>query len=154
MATDARGNKVIVCDNGTGFVKCGYAGSNFPEYIFPSLVGRPVLRSQAKIGEPRRPLESWRRHEGRARPSSRTLARQLLPLVHCYIHYCSSSPCCAFHPCSLPFSPLQPVCPCSPRFRLLLPAHGCSPHYLLARSAYPFSYSRHTRGQASTRLRI
>lgn len=51
MATDARGNKVIVCDNGTGFVKCGYAGSNFPEHIFPSLVGRPVLRSQAKVGD-------------------------------------------------------------------------------------------------------
>lgn len=51
MATDARGNKVIVCDNGTGFVKCGYAGSNFPEHIFPSLVGRPVLRSQAKVGK-------------------------------------------------------------------------------------------------------
>ena len=39
-----------MCDNGTGFVKCGYAGSNFPAHIFPSLVGRPILRSQAKIG--------------------------------------------------------------------------------------------------------
>ncbi len=68
-----------MCDNGTGFVKCGYAGSNFPSHIFPrcvdvcaevcvcvcmcvdvcelciksmfdSLVGRPILRSQAKIG--------------------------------------------------------------------------------------------------------
>ena len=48
---DARGNNVIVCDNGTGFVKCGYAGQNFPAHIFPSLVGRPVLRSQAKIGD-------------------------------------------------------------------------------------------------------
>eukprot|EP00730_Choanoeca_flexa_P016074 TRINITY_DN7525_c0_g1_i1.p1 TRINITY_DN7525_c0_g1~~TRINITY_DN7525_c0_g1_i1.p1 ORF type:complete len:395 (+),score=107.49 TRINITY_DN7525_c0_g1_i1:89-1273(+) len=46
---DAKGNDVIVCDNGTGFVKCGYAGANFPAHIFPSLVGRPVLRSQAKI---------------------------------------------------------------------------------------------------------
>lgn len=47
---DKRGNKVIVCDNGTGFVKCGFAGSNFPAHIFPSLVGRPILRSQTKIG--------------------------------------------------------------------------------------------------------
>jgi len=47
---DAQGHDIIVCDNGTGFVKCGYAGSNFPSYIFPSLVGRPILRSQAKIG--------------------------------------------------------------------------------------------------------
>ncbi|CAJ0945390.1 unnamed protein product [Ranitomeya imitator] len=32
------------------FVKCGYAGSNFPEHIFPALVGRPVIRSTAKVG--------------------------------------------------------------------------------------------------------
>ena len=41
---DSKGKKVIVCDNGTGFVKCGYAGSNFPAHIFPSLVGRPIIR--------------------------------------------------------------------------------------------------------------
>jgi len=40
---------VIVCDNGTGFVKCGFAGSNFPHAIFPSMVGRPILRSEEKI---------------------------------------------------------------------------------------------------------
>ncbi|OQR74983.1 actin-related protein 2 isoform 1, partial [Tropilaelaps mercedesae] len=48
---DAQGRKVIVCDNGTGFVKCGYAGSNFPAYTFPSLVGRPILRASTKVGE-------------------------------------------------------------------------------------------------------
>ena len=32
------------------FVKCGYAGSNFPSHIFPSLVGRPIIRSTAKVG--------------------------------------------------------------------------------------------------------
>ncbi|EGG22598.1 actin related protein 2 [Cavenderia fasciculata] len=42
-------NKVIVCDNGTGFVKCGFAGANFPTAIFPSMVGRPILRSEEKI---------------------------------------------------------------------------------------------------------
>lgn len=47
--TDARGNKVVISDNGTGFVKCGFAGSNFPAHIFPSLVGRPILRAQTKI---------------------------------------------------------------------------------------------------------
>jgi len=40
---------VIVCDNGTGFVKCGFAGANFPTAIFPSMVGRPVLRYEEKI---------------------------------------------------------------------------------------------------------
>ncbi|XP_013383369.1 actin-related protein 2 [Lingula anatina] len=48
---DSQGRKVIVCDNGTGFVKCGYAGSNFPEHIFPSLVGRPIIRSNTKVGD-------------------------------------------------------------------------------------------------------
>lgn len=43
--------KVIVCDNGTGFVKCGFAGSNFPHAIFPSLVGRPILRAEEKVGD-------------------------------------------------------------------------------------------------------
>jgi len=39
---------VIVCDNGTGFVKCGFAGSNFPHAIFPSMIGRPILRFEEK----------------------------------------------------------------------------------------------------------
>jgi len=42
-------SQVIVCDNGTGFVKCGFAGANFPTSIFPSMVGRPILRSEEKI---------------------------------------------------------------------------------------------------------
>jgi len=47
---DSKGNKVFVCDNGTGFVKCGFAGQNFPEAIFPSMVGRPMLRSADRFG--------------------------------------------------------------------------------------------------------
>ncbi|CAJ0569335.1 unnamed protein product, partial [Mesorhabditis spiculigera] len=50
MCTDSHGRKVIVVDNGTGFVKCGYAGANFPAHIFPSLVGRPIVRSTQRIG--------------------------------------------------------------------------------------------------------
>eukprot|EP01100_Stratorugosa_tubuloviscum_P013848 TRINITY_DN711_c2_g2_i1.p1 TRINITY_DN711_c2_g2~~TRINITY_DN711_c2_g2_i1.p1 ORF type:complete len:395 (+),score=210.51 TRINITY_DN711_c2_g2_i1:189-1373(+) len=42
-------NRVVICDNGTGFVKCGFAGANFPTAIFPSMVGRPILRSEEKI---------------------------------------------------------------------------------------------------------
>ncbi|XP_050528359.1 actin-related protein 2 [Daktulosphaira vitifoliae] len=48
---DSHGKKVVVCDNGTGFVKCGYAGSNFPAHIFPSMVGRPIIRAHNKIGD-------------------------------------------------------------------------------------------------------
>ncbi|KAJ8683232.1 hypothetical protein QAD02_019024 [Eretmocerus hayati] len=48
---DSKGRKVIVCDNGTGFVKCGYAGANFPALIIPSIVGRPIIRAANKIGD-------------------------------------------------------------------------------------------------------
>ena len=37
---------VVVCDNGTGFVKCGFAGENFPRHMFPSMVGRQTLRAE------------------------------------------------------------------------------------------------------------
>jgi actin-related protein 2 len=46
---DSHGRKVVIVDNGTGFVKCGYAGANFPEFIFPSAVGRPLVRSTQRI---------------------------------------------------------------------------------------------------------
>lgn len=39
-------SNTIVCDNGTGFVKAGYAGSNFPEFTFPSMIGRPLMRAE------------------------------------------------------------------------------------------------------------
>eukprot|EP00282_Hemiselmis_andersenii_P037417 CAMPEP_0169442212 /NCGR_PEP_ID=MMETSP1042-20121227/8705_1 /TAXON_ID=464988 /ORGANISM="Hemiselmis andersenii, Strain CCMP1180" /LENGTH=381 /DNA_ID=CAMNT_0009553365 /DNA_START=205 /DNA_END=1347 /DNA_ORIENTATION=- len=38
----------LVVDNGTGFVKCGFAADNFPAAVFPSMVGRPVLRYEEK----------------------------------------------------------------------------------------------------------
>jgi actin-related protein 2 len=41
----------IVCDNGTGFVKVGYAGENFPRSIFPSMVGRPILRAEEAVND-------------------------------------------------------------------------------------------------------
>jgi actin-related protein 2 len=46
---DSEGRKIVVVDNGTGFVKCGYAGTNFPSYIFPAAVGRPLVRSSQRI---------------------------------------------------------------------------------------------------------
>ncbi|QRG40047.1 hypothetical protein FDK38_004508 [Candidozyma auris] len=38
----------IVLDQGTGFVKIGRAGTNFPDHTFPSLVGRPILRAEER----------------------------------------------------------------------------------------------------------
>lgn len=39
----------IVLDNGTGFVKAGYAGDNIPRHVFPSMVGRPTLRAEEDV---------------------------------------------------------------------------------------------------------
>eukprot|EP01041_Mallomonas_annulata_P001837 gene1837-3552_t len=41
----------VVCDNGTGFVKVGFAGHNFPTSIFPSMVGRPILRAEESLSD-------------------------------------------------------------------------------------------------------
>lgn len=41
---------MVVCDNGTGFVKCGFAGSNFPTAVFPCMVGRPSLNYMEAAG--------------------------------------------------------------------------------------------------------
>ncbi|XBW34542.1 hypothetical protein QEN19_000100 [Hanseniaspora menglaensis] len=42
-------NKVpIVLDQGTGFVKIGRSGENAPDFSFPSIVGRPILRSEER----------------------------------------------------------------------------------------------------------
>ena len=47
----ATGKAPIICDNGTGYVKVGFAPSNFPLYNFPSMLGRPLLRFEEKVSE-------------------------------------------------------------------------------------------------------
>ncbi|KAJ3105700.1 Arp2/3 complex subunit, actin nucleation center [Phlyctochytrium planicorne] len=44
---------VIICDNGTGFVKAGFASqsSNFPEVVSPAVVGRPMLRAEENLSD-------------------------------------------------------------------------------------------------------
>jgi actin-related protein 2 len=44
-------NNRVVCDNGSGFLKMGFAGDNFPRYTIPSIVGRPLLRANQKIDD-------------------------------------------------------------------------------------------------------
>ena len=41
----------IICDPGTGYMKMGFAGDNFPKASFASLVGRPMLRYEENLGE-------------------------------------------------------------------------------------------------------
>jgi actin-related protein 2 len=40
---------VIVVDNGTGYVKAGFAGDNLPRHTFASVVGRPTLRAEEDL---------------------------------------------------------------------------------------------------------
>uniref|UniRef100_A0A8C0K7D6 Actin alpha cardiac muscle 1 n=1 Tax=Canis lupus dingo TaxID=286419 RepID=A0A8C0K7D6_CANLU len=35
----------LVCDNGSGLVKAGFAGDDAPRAVFPSIVGRPRMES-------------------------------------------------------------------------------------------------------------
>ena len=39
----------IVCDNGSGYLKMGYAGESFPHYTIPSIVGRPMLKANQSV---------------------------------------------------------------------------------------------------------
>ena len=32
-------------------LKVGYAGQNFPEHQYPSIVGRPILRAEERAGD-------------------------------------------------------------------------------------------------------
>lgn len=50
---NAAREKVVVCDNGTGFVKCGFAGDNFPRAVFPCMIGRPMLRYEEDVTQHR-----------------------------------------------------------------------------------------------------
>ncbi|KAJ3449213.1 actin-related protein [Anaeramoeba flamelloides] len=40
---------IIVCDNGSRCITVGYANSNFPAVIFPSIVGRPFLGYEENV---------------------------------------------------------------------------------------------------------
>jgi len=44
-------DRIIVLDNGTGYIKMGFAGDNFPDELYPSIVGRPEMKIQASNKE-------------------------------------------------------------------------------------------------------
>jgi actin-related protein 2 len=47
-SVQTRMTKILVVDNGTGFVKAGFSPNHFPTASFPSMVGRPILRSEER----------------------------------------------------------------------------------------------------------
>ena len=40
----------LVCDNGSGLVKAGFAGDDAPRAVFPSIVGRPRHQVNTQAG--------------------------------------------------------------------------------------------------------
>ena len=42
---------VVVLDNGTGYMKAGFASDHFPRVTFPAMVGRPLMRSDQVSGD-------------------------------------------------------------------------------------------------------
>ena len=40
------------------FVKCGFAGDNFPTAVFPCMVGRPILRYDEGVGKSALPVKN------------------------------------------------------------------------------------------------
>jgi actin-related protein 2 len=44
-------DKAVVCDLGTGYMKMGFSGDSFPTRTFPSIIGRPMLRSEEIIDD-------------------------------------------------------------------------------------------------------
>lgn len=40
---------IIILDNGSGYLKCGFSSKEQPLYTIPSLIGRPMLRYDEKI---------------------------------------------------------------------------------------------------------
>ena len=43
--------KTLVIDNGSGVMKAGFAGDEFPRSVFPSVVGRPKYVQAAAGGQ-------------------------------------------------------------------------------------------------------
>ena len=41
----------LICDSGTGYLKVGWANKSFPDYSFPAIIGRPLLRYEEKIDD-------------------------------------------------------------------------------------------------------
>lgn len=76
----------IVLDQGTGFVKVGYAGSNFPEQQYPSIVGRPILRAEERSGNVGQIKDIMVGEEAAQVRSMLQISYPVCPLYTLYIH--------------------------------------------------------------------
>lgn len=44
-------DKIVILDQGTGFIKTGFVGDTIPRYTFHSMVGRPMIRAEETIDD-------------------------------------------------------------------------------------------------------
>lgn len=42
-------NPSVILDNGSGYLKCGFSNTQFPQFSLPALVGRPMLRYEENL---------------------------------------------------------------------------------------------------------
>lgn len=88
----------LVCDNGSGMVKAGFAGDDAPRAVFPSIVGRPrhtgvMVGMGQKVSEPR----AW-------------LSKQLLARSELKLGF---SPSCRTATLVMRLNPSVASCPCA-----------------------------------------
>jgi actin-related protein 2 len=46
---DTKGSKNLILDVGSGHTKIGWSDRTFPDLTYPSVVGRPILRTKAMV---------------------------------------------------------------------------------------------------------
>ena len=51
MSKEAVDYDSVISDNGSGYVKLGFGGDSFPRHVVPSIIGRPMLRANQKVGD-------------------------------------------------------------------------------------------------------
>ncbi|GIQ90550.1 actin family protein, partial [Kipferlia bialata] len=51
MAPNPFEHPVVICDNGSGYVKCGFHGDILPRHVFPSFVGRLSLQHHRGVAD-------------------------------------------------------------------------------------------------------
>ena len=49
--SEETGNNAIIIDNGSGYIKAGFAGDDGPRTVFPSIVGKPKGGKTVYVGD-------------------------------------------------------------------------------------------------------